>query len=183
MNCTGCKIKKCRITESCGLEKFDTNNIVQIYEEEENQKIVQAASYLVDDGKAGTLARLQELVEFIQKMNYQKVGLAYCFGMEKDAIEVKKYFKQNDISISTVSCTVGGIPQDNVNKESCIHKVSCNPIGQAEQLNNESADFVLLMGICLGHDILLQRNLKADFTTLVVKDRVNNNNPLLALRN
>jgi uncharacterized metal-binding protein len=183
MDCTVCKIKTCRTAESCGAEYFERSDVINNYEETKNQLIVQAAAQLVDDGKAGSLSKLRELVEFIKTMKYQKVGLAYCYGMEKDAIEVKKYFKQNGIPISAVSCTIGGIAQDNINKESCIHKVSCNPIGQAKQLNYEKADLVLIMGICLGHDILLQRNLKSDFTTLVVKDRVHNNNPLLALNN
>ncbi len=183
MDCTVCKTKTCRTAESCRAEKFNSADIIKIYEEEENQIIVQAAAQLVDNGKAGTLSKLQEIAEFVSTMKYQKVGLAYCYGMEKDAIEVKKYFKQKGIPISAVSCTIGGIAQDNINKESCIHKVSCNPIGQATQLNHEKTDLVLIMGICLGHDILLQRNLEADFTTLVVKDRVHNHNPLHALRN
>jgi len=181
MNCTSCKTKKCRSAESCGLETFKKDDIINAYHEEENQLIIQAAARLVDNGKAGKIARLQELVEFIQNMKYKKVGLAYCFGMEKDAIEVKEYFRKNAISIRTVSCTVGGLPQDELNKESCIHNVSCNPLGQAAQLNNEDTELVVIMGICLGHDILLHRNLKADFTTLVVKDRVYNNSPLLVL--
>ena len=37
------------------------------------------------------------------------------------------------------------------------------------------------MGLCLGHDILLQKTLLTDFTTFVVKDRVLKHNPLLAL--
>ena len=49
------------------------------------------------------------------------------------------------------------------------------------QLNAEKVDLVLIMGICLGHDILLQRNLQADSTTLLVKDRVFRHNPLLGL--
>lgn len=43
--------------------------------------------------------------------------------------------------------------------------------------------FILKLGICLGLDILLQRNLKCDFTTIAVKDRVFKNNPLQALLN
>ena len=37
------------------------------------------------------------------------------------------------------------------------------------------------MGLCLGHDLLLQKKLQSDFTTFVVKDRVLKHNPLLAL--
>jgi uncharacterized metal-binding protein len=181
MNCTGCRDKKCKSAQSCEREQFLSNDILQKYEKSENQKIVQAASALVDNGRAGTLSRLEEIVEFIGNMGYKKSGLAYCYGMENQAILIKKYFSKKEIKLSTVACSVGGIAQNSINKESCIYNVSCNPIGQAEQLNAEGADFVIIMGICLGHDVLLQRNLKADFTTFVVKDRVYNYNPLLAI--
>jgi uncharacterized metal-binding protein len=111
-------------------------------------------------------------------MQYKIVGLAYCYGMEQDAIKVHDIFKNKGIKLQTISCSVSGILQDTINKNSCIHKVSCNPIGQAYELNAENVDFVIIMGICLGHDILLQKNLKADFTTFVVKDRVNKHNPM-----
>ena len=81
-----------------------------------------------------------------------------------------------------VACTVGGVAQDDVNQSSSTHTVSCNPIGQAEQFNAEGADLVILMGICMGHDILLQRKLQCDVTTFVVKDRVFANDPLRILR-
>jgi uncharacterized metal-binding protein len=83
--------------------------------------------------------------------------------------------------VSAISCSVGGLKQSEVNDSSCIHKVSCNPLGQADQLNAEEIDLTLVVGICLGHDILLNRNLKMDFTTLVVKDRKNNHAPLLGI--
>ena len=38
------------------------------------------------------------------------------------------------------------------------------------------------MGLCLGHDILFQRELKTDSTTLLVKDRSNGHRPLDAIR-
>ncbi len=181
MNCTVCRKRKCRDTQSCGAESFSTDEVLGKYEETENQKIVQAAASLVDNGRAGSLSRLEEIVEFVKIMKYQKPGLAYCYGMENEAVLVKEYFKQNGIRLSTVVCTVGGIEQSTVNKESCIHNVSCNPLGQAEQFNRDGADFVIIMGICLGHDILLQRHLKTDFTTFIVKDRINHHNPIAAL--
>ncbi len=183
MNCVGCLDKGCRTLNACGTEKFDQEIIRSEYQEDENENIIKVAAELVDNGRAGNLSRLQEIIEFIKKMNYNKTGLDYCYGIEKDAKLLKEKFKRNGLKLSTVSCTVGGVAQDEVNENSCIHKVSCNPLGQAHQLNSEENDFVIIMGICLGHDILLQRNLKCDFTTFVVKDRIHGHNPLAALRN
>jgi uncharacterized metal-binding protein len=167
---------------SCNNEMFDCENIVADYHLFDNQQILTAAAKLVDNGKSGTLSRIQEIANFILSMKYQKVGLAYCYGMENDVKTVKQILKESGIPISSVACSVGGLAQDEFNNESCIHKVACNPIGQAKQLNAENIDFVVIIGICLGHDILLQRNLTCDFTTLVVKDRVFNHNPLLGIK-
>lgn len=182
MDCTSCTIKSCRQSDSCGVENFSSDGLVADYQEIENQKIVRAAAALVDNGRAGTLSRLQETIAFIKSMDYKKVGLAYCYGMEKDAKLLKDIFKAEDIRLRTVSCTVGGINQVEINQNSCIEKVSCNPLGQAHELNQAEVDFVIIMGICLGHDVLLQRNLQCDFTTLVVKDRVYDHAPLKAIR-
>jgi uncharacterized metal-binding protein len=183
MNCTLCDSKVCRTGISCNKEKYDIENVIEEFQSSENQKIIQAAAHLVDGGKAGTLSRMDEIIEFVKRMRYKKVGLAYCYGMESDAIKVGDIFKNKGIKLQTISCSVSGILQDEINQNSCIHKISCNPIGQARQLNAENVDFVIIMGICLGHDILLQKNLEADFTVFVVKDRVNKHNPLQNIYN
>ncbi len=181
MDCVQCNKKFCRENQSCGAEKFDAVNLQLDYRQPSNQLFVEAAAGLVDDGRAGTLSRLDEIIEFVKTIGYKKIGLAYCYGMEKEARELKNIFRYEGINLTTVSCTVGGLPQNFVNLSSCNLNVSCNPLGQASQLNEENTDFVILMGICLGHDILLQRNLRADFTTFVVKDRVFNHSPLQAV--
>nr|HPM13156.1 DUF1847 domain-containing protein [Bacteroidales bacterium] len=68
-----------------------------------------------------------------------------------------------------------------VNQQSCIHKVSCNPLSQAAQMQAEGVDFAITMGLCLGHDILFNKYIGVDVTTLLVKDRVYNHQPLQEL--
>ena len=177
MDCTNCTFdKQCRNGETCQATSFNRVEVVQKYAEQ--SEIVQAAADLVDFGRAGTLSRLQETIAFAQKMNYKRIGLAYCYGMENQVTQIVEILRENKLNIRAVSCTVGGIPQNEVNPESTFCTVSCNPIGQARQLNNENVDLVVMIGLCLGHDILFQREVKADCTTLVVKDRVFNHAPL-----
>jgi uncharacterized metal-binding protein len=182
MDCIHCAPKTCRNLDSCGAERYDAAAVEEAYLDPSAQFIVRAAAALVDGGRAGSISRLREIIEFVQTMKYKKIGLAYCYGMEREAEAVGVIFRDHGIRLMGVACTVGGVAQDSVNQTSCTHKVSCNPIGQAEQFNAEGADFVILMGICLGHDILLQRTLRSDFTTFVVKDRVFDNDPLRILR-
>jgi len=149
----------------------------------DNQQIIQAAANLVDNGRAGTLSRLQEIVEFSRSMNFQRIGLAYCYGMEGDAGLVARFLSDSGLKPVPVSCTTGGFKQSEVNATSEAQSVSCNPLAQAEQLNSESVDLTLTMGLCLGHDILFQKQIQSYTTTLVVKDRVHSNNPIKAVRN
>lgn len=179
MNCTSCEDKICRKQQdSCGRESFDKSEVINEYHEPVNSEIVVAAAELVDDGRAGTLSRIEEIVEFARLMNYKRLGLAYCYGMEQHAKAIESILTEKGFVVSAVSCSIGGLKQSEVNTTSCIHKVSCNPLGQAEQLNAENVDLTLVIGICMGHDILLNRNLNMDFTTLVVKDRKFNHAPL-----
>lgn len=183
MNCTSCNLKSCRDLNQCKAQKFDTDDILDEYHLTENQEIVQAAAKLVDNGRAGTLSRLEELIDFIKNMGYKTVGIAYCFGMEVEAAMLVSALRNIEgVKVSGVSCTAGAVAQDEANDKSCIHKVSCNPIAQATQLNVDGVEFVLTMGLCLGHDVLFNKYIEVDTSTFVVKDRVNNHNPILELK-
>lgn len=167
---------------SCGAEESIHGNVRKRYGAPYEQKIVQAAAKLVDGGRAGTLSRLEEIAEFGKEMDYKTLGIAYCFAVEEEASLVADYLKSKGFSVSSVCCTIGGMKQCEINEESAVEAVSCNPVFQAEQLNNEDAELVVTMGLCLGHDILLNRYLRVDSTDLIVKDRTANHNPLQAVR-
>lgn len=182
MDCTRCNIKSCRTSATrCAATKLDIDSIKNSYYEPQNQAIVQAAAQLVDNGRAGTLGRLEELAEYSKLMNYSRIGLAYCWGMETLAAQVRDYFLSHGFYVVPVSCTVGALSQAEVNETSSLRGVSCNPLSQAEQLNNENIDIALSMGLCVGHDILFNEKIQAPVTTILVKDRVYNNNPIAFL--
>ena len=183
MDCIKCKTKSCRDTEPCHAQKFDAEELILTYHLPENMKIIQAAAQLVDKGRAGTLSRLQEVIEFSKSMNFKRIGVAYCYGMEMEAMLITSIFRKSGFKIYPVSCTTGGFKQSDVNSRSKITKVSCNPLAQAEQLNNESVDFTIAVGLCLGHDILFNKHIKSYTTTLIVKDRIHDHNPINALKN
>jgi uncharacterized metal-binding protein len=180
MDCLNCTSKNCRTTEACHAQKFDAAELVQTYHLPENVKIIQAAARLVDNGRAGTLSRLQEVIEFSGSMNFKRIGIAYCYGMEAEAALITTIFRESGFKLYPVSCTTGGFKQSEINTASKIDKVSCNPLAQASQLNNESVDFTLTIGLCLGHDILFNQYINSYTSTLVVKDRVHDHNPLAA---
>ena len=177
MDCINCNTKSCRTIEPCHAQKFDAKELIKTYHLSENMKIVQAAAQLVDNGRAGTLSRLQEVIEFSKSMNFRRIGIAYCYGMEIDTAVITTIFRESGFKVYPVSCTTGGFKQSDINISSKIEKVSCNPLAQAEQLNTESVDFTITVGLCMGHDILFNKHIKSYTTTLIVKDRVHDHNP------
>jgi uncharacterized metal-binding protein len=60
-------------------------------------------------------------------------------------------------------------------------EAGCNPIVQALLLNTVKTDLNVIVGLCIGHDILFTKYSKAPVTTLIVKDRYTGHNPLAAL--
>jgi uncharacterized metal-binding protein len=57
----------------------------------------------------------------------------------------------------------------------------CNPLLQAEVLNEENTEFNVMLGLCVGHDALFLRHARALTTVFAVKDRLTGHNPLAAL--
>ena len=57
----------------------------------------------------------------------------------------------------------------------------CNPVLQAELLNDAGTELNLIMGLCVGHDSLFIKHSNALCTSVVTKDRVLGHNPAAAL--
>ena len=182
MNCTQCKLRSCRDAVACGAEEDIHDYVRERYSSPEEKRLVQAAAALVDNGRAGMLSRLEEISEFAASLEYRWIGIAYCFAIEEEAGLVRNYLQTEGFSVSSVCCTLGGMEQRSINSDSTIKSVGCNPIFQAEQLNREKVDLVVTMGLCLGHDILLNRHLQIDSTNLIVKDRTTGHNPIEVIR-
>lgn len=58
----------------------------------------------------------------------------------------------------------------------------CNPIAQAELLNEVGTEMNIIVGLCVGHDALFIRHSKAPVTVLATKDFVYNHAPLECLK-
>ncbi len=131
--------------------------------------------------------RVQETCEFAQKMGYQKLGVAFCIGLQKEAFSLIQILKAQGFDVISVACKAGGIPKEKIGikEEEKIHmgefESMCNPIAQAMILNDQKTDFNILVGLCVGHDSLFLKYSKAFCTVLVSKDRVLGHNPVAAL--
>jgi uncharacterized metal-binding protein len=112
--------------------------------------------------------RVRELIEFSKRMGIEKIGVAFCVGLKEETAQLAKILESHGFALSTVACTVNG---------------GCNPVGQALTLNHQKTDLNVIMGLCMGHDILFSKYSEAPVTTLVVKDRAMCHNPAAPLVN
>ena len=126
------------------------------------------------------LTRLEELLEFAKRMGFKRIGIAFCIGLFEEAKFAAKVFEHHGFEVFSVVCKVGAVDKAELGIEKIRpgeREAACNPVGQAETLNEVGTDMNVVVGLCVGHDMLSQMHSKAPVTTLIVKDRVLAHNP------
>ncbi len=130
------------------------------------------------------LTRLEEVIEFAKRMDFKRIGIAFCIGLFEEAKFVANVLERKGFDVFSVACKVGSIDKENLNIEKIRPdelEAVCNPIGQAQVLNEAGTEMNIVIGLCVGHDMLFQMHSKAPVTTLIVKDRVLAHNPAGAI--
>ena len=131
--------------------------------------------------------RIVEIYEFAEKMQYRRLGLAFCLGLTKEAGIVEQILKDRGFEVVSVLCKAGRTSKDRIGiqDEDKIHRGTeesmCNPIYQAKLMNHEKTELNILLGLCVGHDSIFFKYAEAPTTVLAVKDRVTGHNPLAAI--
>ncbi|MEW6671299.1 MAG: DUF1847 domain-containing protein [Thermodesulfobacteriota bacterium] len=177
MKCAPCSEKKCIKGKDC----TDITAKVKAKYVGEDFKILRVADELIENYYMQK-TRLEEILYFAKEMDYKKLGLAFCSGL-KDEAEIIDQILSKEFKVFSAICKVCGISKSDFQLKSNPKdgRISCNPIGQAEILNRKKTDLNIVVGLCLGHDILFTKHSKALVTTLVVKDRVLAHNPIGAI--
>ena len=132
--------------------------------------------------------RVEELILFARKMGYKKIGIAFCSGLRHEARMLTEILENKGFEVVGVCCKAGGISKEKVGikPEEQIRppeylETMCNPIAQAEIMNEEKVDLAVMLGLCIGHDTLFIKYCKVPITVLVVKDRVFGHNPVMGI--
>lgn len=132
--------------------------------------------------------RVEEIAQFAKKMGYKKLGIASCIGLRHEAETLTTILENRGFDVVSICCKAGAIPKERIGitenqkiKGPGSFESMCNPITQAEILNNEGVEFNILVGLCVGHDSLFFKYAHAPVTVLVVKDRVFGHNPVMGL--
>ncbi len=132
--------------------------------------------------------RIREISAFAEAIKARKLGMAFCIGLADEAARACSILESHGLEICSVVCCCGavdktalGIPEEYKIRDPKKFEASCNPLLQAEILNQSGTDFNILVGLCVGHDMLFTQASKAPVTTLIVKDRLTGHNPVITL--
>lgn len=142
------------------------------------------------EGIRTKIPRVEELIQFSKKCGYKKLGIAFCTGLANEANILTDILEAKGFEVVSVRCKVGAIPKEQIGIKG-EEKIAglemwesmCNPITQAEIINESKVDFAIMLGLCIGHDTLFIKYCRVPMTVLAVKDRVTGHNPLAALYN
>lgn len=195
--CAHCAIKACRVKEvdrllpkNCPMQVHPemVENVSPEYFKDENYNLYVHASEIEALGY-GNWPRIREIVELCYMMDYKKIGLAFCGGLAEEGKRAANIFRKNGLEVVSVMCKTGHCEKKQVNipvehrlrKSLDSWESMCNPIYQAKLLNEQKVDFAVVLGLCVGHDSLFYKYIKAPVTTLVTKDRLLGHNPVMAL--
>lgn len=191
-SCVDCGLSGCadgsgRYPSFCETAKISADQhdeIANRYRDPEVFRIMKVASDASRPAFSEGRCRIEETMYYARQMGARRIGIASCSGVIAEARMLAKVLRANGFQVYGIACKVGAIRRSEFGiEESCCDfgAVSCDPLYQAQLLNEARCDLNIVMGLCVGHDILFQRAVEAPCTTLVVKDRALCHNPVAAL--
>ena len=131
--------------------------------------------------------RVEDTIAFAKLMNYETIGIATCVGLLDETQRLCDILKGQGFTVQSVCCKSGSIDKLELGLEEAdkvrpdTFEPACNPVAQARLLNQAGTDMNIIVGLCVGHDMLFNKYSDAPVTTLVVKDRVTGHNPVSVL--
>jgi len=192
--CVKCTVLRCsskeenkKVPASCPTEKYSdlVKETIDKFMLPENQAINQGwlgyMSKVMNPEKSReklSWTRVDEIMEYAKIRGMTRLGIATCYALMSESRSLSDILESNGFDVLSISCLCGEVNPQDVGMPGNIF---CNPIMQAEVLNREKTELNIMVGLCLGHDILFLRHCKAETTPLVVKDRALGHNPVAAL--
>ena len=131
--------------------------------------------------------RVEDTIAFAKLMGWRRVGIATCIGLLDEAARLEEILRAQGLEPISVCCKVGSVDKerlgiaDGEKVRPGTFEPACNPLAQARLLNEVGTDMNVVVGLCVGHDMLFSKHARAPVTTLVVKDRVTGHNPAAVL--
>jgi uncharacterized metal-binding protein len=161
------------VMESPGLSE-EQQRCLDLYDEEDLQLMA-----LAEAAKGKGLNRVEEIARFFRAAGFSRLGIAHCVAVKDAGLRLEELLIREGFEVTRVDCKTCQLPAAALTEGA--RGIACNPIGQARLLAKADTQLNVSMGLCLGHDLLFNKYSRAPVTTLIVKDRTNGHNPMLAL--
>ena len=113
--------------------------------------------------------RVNELILFAKEAAIKRIGIANCITFEKEAIMLEERLTEEGFKVVRANCKLGKMARNEILPG--YRGNSCNPAGQAKVLEEWQSELNLVLGLCVGHDMVFNAKSKAMTSTLIVKDR------------
>lgn len=124
---------------------------------------------IAEDSLNPKIDRVEEIIDYAREAGIKKIGIANCTTFNKEADQLEKTLTESGFEVSKVNCKYGRVSFNDLVPG--YRGISCNPAGQAKYLEEHKTQLNILMGLCLGHDMIFNAKSKAPVTPLIVKDR------------
>ena len=131
---------------------------------------------LADEARLPGKNRVEEIRNYAKLAGMKRIGIANCVAVQKEA-DAFSNMLSNDFEVFSVNCKCGKIPSSEILGQEA-KGISCNPAGQADFLAENKTELNVVMGLCVGHDLVFSAKSQAPTTTLIVKDREHKHNPI-----
>ncbi|AKB13333.1 MAG: DUF1847 domain-containing protein [Methanosarcina thermophila] len=164
MQCALCRIKECAKGKNCSVIK----SVLEYTGDD--LKSIQISAWLESDHLKRT--KLEEIAIYAKKLGYTKIGIAFCIEYEREARLIynilSRYF-----DVFSVCCKVSSFEKASLGikkSEDQEFEAICNPIGQAQLLNDDLTDLNIMIGLKTGYDILFAKYSEAPSIILPVNE-------------
>lgn len=158
----------------------------RIVEQPETRKMFRGVATTWKDTRLSK-NRIEEIMVYARNMGFKRLGVVFCIGLSEQGEVVSAVFEKNGFEVVSACCMTGGFSSDDVglSEDDKIYKEGrqpqCNPVGQALLMNKSQTDLNVMVGLCVGDDVIFIKHSDAPVTILAVKDRIHAHNPLAAI--
>jgi uncharacterized metal-binding protein len=143
---------------------MENYNFNTLYTDFDRQILKQA-----EDSLDPAIDRVHEIIGYAREAKIQHIGIANCVTFNKEASQLEEILSDAGFQVEKVHCKFGRVPFNDLIPG--YRGTSCNPAGQAKFLEERGTELNIMMGLCLGHDMIFNAKSKAPVTPLLVKDR------------
>lgn len=178
-HCLTCETKNC-YNRTLGPKAKDCLEL----DYEDEAKLTQAEISLISKANSATRKTFKQkrkisnnfavnwLIGFIKNFfgNKITVGIATCLGSTEAARDITKMLEAEGMKTALVTCKLGGLTIDAIGKDGKSYKhPGCNPIAQAKILNKLNVPVVVLVNLCIGHDMIFIKNCRSYVIPFITK--------------